>query len=99
MFGEAARTLGNLLPRAISTDDGTFWLPRKGSDFAAEVDFNFGLVYWISVFFFALVTFLMVFFAVRYRQRPGHKTQASVGTIESTYLFVDVRERYGRTAN
>ena len=77
MFGEAARTLGNLLPWAISTDDGTFWLPRKGSEFAAQVDFNFNLVYWISVFFFALVTFLMVFFAIRYRQRPGHEPEKS----------------------
>jgi cytochrome c oxidase subunit 2 len=77
MFGEATRALGSLMSGAISTDDGTFWLPRRGSDFASQVDFNFGLVYWISVFFFALVTFLMVFFAVRYRQRPGHEPEKS----------------------
>jgi cytochrome c oxidase subunit 2 len=75
MFGDATRALGNLLSWAISIGDETFWLPRRGSSLAADVDFNFGLVYWISVFFFALVTFLMVFFAVRYRQRPGQKPE------------------------
>jgi cytochrome c oxidase subunit 2 len=77
MFGEAIRGLGSLLPRAIGTGDETFWLPRKGSDFAAQVDFNFGLVYWISVFFFALITFFLVFLTLRYRSRPGAVSEKS----------------------
>ena len=29
------------------------------------------------MFFFALITFLLVFFVVRYRQRPGYEQQAA----------------------
>jgi len=86
MFGDATRALGGLLPRAISTGDDTFWLPRRASNLAADVDFNFNLVYWISVFFFALITFLLVFFTLRYRQRPGHKVEKS--TTHNTPLEV-----------
>jgi cytochrome c oxidase subunit 2 len=56
---------------------GTFWLPRQASDLAADVDWNFNFVYWVSVFFFALVTFLVAWFVVRYRNRPGHSEQPS----------------------
>jgi cytochrome c oxidase subunit 2 len=59
----------------IST--GGFWLPKQGSTLAEEVDLNWGLVFWISVFFLALVTFLLVFFVIRFRARPGHREQAS----------------------
>ena len=54
---------------------GTFWLPGQASEMAGHVDASFHLVYWVSVFFFALITFLLVFFVVRFRQRPGYEQQ------------------------
>ena len=44
---------------------------------AAEVDWVFYLVYWISVFFFVLITATLVVFVIKYRQRPGHVEQKS----------------------
>jgi cytochrome c oxidase subunit 2 len=63
--------------------DATFWLPRRSSSFAADVDWNWGMVYWVSVFFFALVTFLLVYFILRYRGKaypnaPSHNTPLEV---------------------
>jgi len=57
----------------IATAGKTFWLPRQGSTVASEIDASWGIVYWLSVFFFALITFLLVYFIVRYRARPGYR--------------------------
>jgi cytochrome c oxidase subunit 2 len=64
----------------------TFWLPEAASTIAAETDFVFGVINAVCYFFFALVTFLLVFFSWRYRQRgkeirdegPTHHTPLEV---------------------
>jgi len=50
----------------------TVWLPQRGSTFAQDVDFSWDLVFWTSAFFFALITFLLLWFVLRYRERPGY---------------------------
>ena len=35
--------------------DATFWLPRQSSTIAADVDWAWSVVYWVSAFFFSLV--------------------------------------------
>jgi len=62
---------------AGSSGDGTMWLPEAASELAGEWDVTWGLVYWISVFFFVLVTALLVLFVWRYRKRPGYSPQPS----------------------
>jgi cytochrome c oxidase subunit 2 len=57
--------------------DKTFWLPRGSSNLAQGVDFNWNLVYWLSAFFFVLVTTLMAIFVWRYRGKPGQRPQPS----------------------
>jgi cytochrome c oxidase subunit II len=52
--------------------DGVTWLPEQASTHAAHVDFSIGVVFWISAFFLLLITFLLVLFVVRYRERPGY---------------------------
>ena len=47
----------------------TFWMPAQASSKAAEVDTVFYVIYWLSVFFFALIVGLMTWFVVRYRRR------------------------------
>jgi len=63
--------------RLLATAGGGPWLPDAASTVAREVDASWNLVFWISVFFFALVTFLLFFFLIRFRSRAGHKVQAS----------------------
>ena len=49
----------------------SFWLPEEGSTTAGQVDWLFNLILAISVFFFALIAVLTIYFLLRYRRRPG----------------------------
>jgi cytochrome c oxidase subunit 2 len=69
--------IGDLL-RAFaiqSSGDATFFLPEQASTTAGHVDWLFNVVTWISIFFFALITLLLVLFVIKYRDRPGHKEE------------------------
>jgi cytochrome c oxidase subunit 2 len=69
----------------------TFWLPERASTVAPGSDLMFYWIYWICVFFFALVTFLLVLFAIKYRHREGVKRDTSVGhnnTLEITWTVI-----------
>jgi cytochrome c oxidase subunit 2 len=80
----------------------SFWMPSQASTNAAEVDTVFYVIYWISVFFFAVIVGLMALFVVRYRQRrrgerapdsPNHSlaleiTWTAIPVIISAALFV-----------
>jgi cytochrome c oxidase subunit 2 len=65
---------------------GSLWLPDPASTSAAEVDRVFHLVLNISVFFFALIVFLMVLFVIRYRRRKDQDAEAAPS--HSTWLEV-----------
>src|SRR5579864_2693481 len=45
--------------------------PESASNFAPRVDALYGYMVLVSAFFSALVAFLIIFFAVKYRKRPG----------------------------
>jgi cytochrome c oxidase subunit 2 len=55
----------------LAQQQGSFWMPPKGSTMAADVDWLFDFIFWVSGFFFLLIVFLMVLFLVRYRRRAG----------------------------
>ena len=55
----------------LANANGSFWMPEQGSSVAGGVDWLFSFVLWLSAFFFALVTTLLVVFVLRYRHRPG----------------------------
>lgn len=57
----------------------SFWMPAQASSKAGEVDMVFYVIYWISVFFFAIIVGLMGLFVVRYRRR-SHDDQTIEGT-------------------
>ena len=66
---------------ATAADTATpanFWMPEGASAQAAEVDFVFDLINWINYVFFAGITFAMVYFCVKYRQR-GKNVEFSAG--------------------
>lgn len=50
---------------------GTLWMPVQASTIAPEIDWIFYYIYWISVFFTALIVGVMIFFVMRYRHRKG----------------------------
>ncbi|MBN2081767.1 cytochrome c oxidase subunit II [bacterium] len=70
MHGES---LQHSLAVLLFQGDGSFWMPPKGSTTAAEVDWLFYFIFWVSMFFFTLIVTLMVVFLVRYRRRPGRE--------------------------
>lgn len=55
----------------LLTEGGSFWLPPSGSTVAPGVDKIFYTIFWISVFFFALIVVLGSYFVFRYRRRKG----------------------------
>lgn len=56
-----------------------FWFPVEASTVAAQVDFLFNIITWISIFFFVLIVILMVWFVLKYRMRdPRQKAVSDV---------------------
>lgn len=78
---------GSLALALQDSNGGSFWLPPRNSTAAAEVDWVFYLIFWISLFFFVLIVGLMIYFTIRYRRRssrsgaeraPHHSTALEV---------------------
>jgi len=54
-------------------EPATFQLPEQMSTIAAEVDWLYYFIYWLSVVLFVAIVGAMVYWAWKYRERPGHK--------------------------
>ena len=70
-----------------------FWLPKQGSTTAAPVDFLFHAITNISIFFFLLITTVLLYFVWKYRARPGHTATASADhnqALEITWTVIPV---------
>ncbi len=69
-----------------------FWFPVQASTVAKDVDLLFNIITWISIFFFILVTMLMVWFVVKYRRKdPRDKATSDVThntTLELTWTII-----------
>jgi cytochrome c oxidase subunit 2 len=79
--------IGGLLAAAPSKVPGSiFGMPEQASTVADDVDRIFDFITYISLFFFALIVVLMVYFVLRYRRRapvaetggPKHNTALEV---------------------
>jgi len=71
----------------------TFWLPEQATELARRQDARWALVYWISVFFFVLITALTILFVIRYRRRPGYQQQPSTShntTLEVVWTVIPI---------
>lgn len=55
------------------------WLPENASTYAGEIDRIFYIIYYITGVAFLLVTFLMIYFLIKYRAKPGVKAVYSHG--------------------
>jgi cytochrome c oxidase subunit 2 len=56
-------------------DPATFQLPEQMSTLAPEVDWLYYFLYWLSVVMFVAIVTAMVYWAWKYRERPGHKAE------------------------
>ena len=68
-----------------------FWLPRQASTVAGGTDDLFNIILWLCVFFFLLVTVLLVVFVIKYRHKPGEVRDVSAShsmTLELTWTII-----------
>ena len=67
-------------------------MPVQSSSIAPIVDKTFYFIFWISVFFFVLITVLMVGFVIKYRAKEGQKPTKSAPNhylkLELTWTFI-----------
>ncbi len=54
-------------------EPATFQLPEQMSTIAPDVDWLYYFIYWLSVVMFVVIIAAMVYWAWKYRERPGHK--------------------------
>ena len=59
---------------AFLANGGNFFLPEGASTATQGVDRMFGLIFYISLFFFVLIVAFMVFFVLKYRRRGNDVT-------------------------
>src|SRR5689334_5764546 len=75
----------------LNKRDGSFWMPRQSSTVAPDVDALFDFVFWLSVFFFVLITLMVVVFIIKYRHREGVTRDPAAGhstALELTWTLI-----------
>lgn len=65
-----------LLSKMLATG-GSFWLPEQATEMSRHVDASWAFVYWVSVAFFVLITFLLFYLTLRYKGKPGDTPEKS----------------------
>lgn len=68
----------------LADKNATFWFPEQASTFAAEVDWFYMAMFYISLFFFVLIVAAMAYSMVVFRGRPGYK--GSVKALHNNWL-------------
>ncbi len=67
--------------RLLGADDigwwDRMWFRAKSSTFAGETDAIFYFIFWTSTVFFVILMWLMVYWGVKYRRKPGVPIQVS----------------------
>src|SRR6201996_15898 len=65
-------------------------LPIAATDAAVSWNALYDFLIWISIFFFVLVVGAMIYFVVKYRNRPGHKAVYETGShlLEAVWIGV-----------
>ena len=57
----------------LADEAATFWFPPPASTFAKQVDNLYTAILWISILFFIPIVVAMIYFVVKFRDRPGYK--------------------------
>jgi cytochrome c oxidase subunit 2 len=87
------RSLGVMAIAGLGFANSAFagWtIPIPGTDVAARWDTLYLFLVWLSIFFFVLVVGAMLVFIVKYRHRPGVKTQYITGNhlLEAFWIII-----------
>ncbi len=61
------------IPTLLADKNATFWFPPQASSFAEEIDSLYMYILYISIVFFLLIVIAMVWFAIKFRRRPGYE--------------------------
>ena len=69
-----------MIPTLFADINETFWFPKQASKFAPDVDWLYNWIVIISVVFFVPIVAAMIYFTIKYRERPGYK-----GSIEALH--------------
>jgi cytochrome c oxidase subunit II len=72
-------------------EGGTYWMPPAASVNVDDVDWLFYGILGLSAFCFIGITVVVVYFAWKYRQRPGHKAEPSIShsdPLEMTWTII-----------
>jgi cytochrome c oxidase subunit 2 len=91
---EATTLDGTQVPESALVRTGTsnpfstaYWFPEQASSFAAEVDYLYMAIFWISLVFFAGIVGSMIYFCIKYRRKgdlidpqpsPSHNTAIEI---------------------
>jgi cytochrome c oxidase subunit 2 len=68
-----------------------FWMPDQASTVAPAIDGLYDFIYWLSLFFFVLITLMLVTFILKYRHRPGVTREPAAGhstALELTWTII-----------
>jgi cytochrome c oxidase subunit II len=79
------------VPPRTDEEPGTYWMPPAASVNVDDVDWLFYGILAISIFCFAGITIAVVYFAWKYRHRPGHRAEPSEAhndTLEITWTII-----------
>ncbi|HEX5060230.1 MAG TPA: cytochrome c oxidase subunit II [Kofleriaceae bacterium] len=89
--GQAGVAWYDVLANKPIEESGTFWMPKSVNEAADDSDLMFYSVLALSAIFFFAITIAVVYFAVKYRHRPGHKPQPSAAhndALEITWTVI-----------
>ena len=64
-----------------------YWFPEQASEFAAEVDYLYMAIFWISLVFFVGIVGVMVYFCIKYR-RKGDVIDPQPSTSHNTAIEI-----------
>lgn len=70
----------------LADQNTTFWFPEQASTFAPEIDSFFWFLFWLCTFFFVVIVAGMIYFCMKFRDRPGY--QGSPEALHNTPLEV-----------
>ena len=75
-----------MIPALFADINESFWFPKQASTFAKDVDFLYDAILWISIVFFVPIVAAMIYFSIKYRDRPGYK--GSTEAIHNTTIEI-----------
>jgi cytochrome c oxidase subunit 2 len=67
-----------------------WFLPEGASTYAADIDGIYYLILWITAAAFVLVEATLVWFMIRYRDRPGRKAHYTHGSVRAEVIWTAV---------